>query len=137
MGNFNVFSQKYRQREYFKVDKIKSSWPEFLALLVVVGLLWKVFEQSVLEHHFIIPTTFFAPAVVLGNVVYYSTKGHKWAKLMLFWAFVIGYLCSFLAIFYSPSLAKIANGPIIVAVLVPIFTYLLYSYQKSNELFKG
>ena len=118
------------------MDSVKKSWPEFLASLLVLGLLWKVFEQSVLEHHFIIPTTFFAPAVVIGNVVYYSRKGHKWAKIMLFWAFVIGDLCSFLAIFYSPSLAKIAYGPITVVVLVPIFTYLLYSYQKSNELFK-
>ncbi|MBT5074645.1 MAG: hypothetical protein HOJ34_01015 [Kordiimonadaceae bacterium] len=118
------------------MENVKKNWPEFLTALVCAGLLWKVFEQSVLEHHFIIPTTFFAPAVILGNVVYYSRKGHKWAKLALFWAFVIGDFCSFLAIFYSPSLAKISSGPIIVAVLVLIFTYLLYGYQKSNELFK-
>ena len=35
---------------------IKKNWPEFIASLLVAGLLWKVFEQSVLEHHFIIPT---------------------------------------------------------------------------------
>jgi len=118
------------------VDNVKKWWPEFLASLVVLGLLWKVFEQSVLEHHFIIPTGFFAPAVILGNIIYYSKKGYMWPKILLFWAFLIGDLCSFLAIFYSPSLAKIAYGPVIVGVLVPIFTYLLYSYQKSNELFK-
>lgn len=118
------------------MDKIKTNWPEFLATLIFLGLLWKVFEQSVLEHHFIIPTTFFAPAVLLGNVVYYSNKGKIWAKIALFWAFVIGDLCSFLAVFYSPSLARIEFGPIMVAVLVVIFTYLLYSYQKINGLFK-
>lgn len=117
------------------MNNVKKCWPEFLASLIVLGLLWQVFVQSVLEHHFIIPTTFFAPAVVLGNIIYYSWKGHKWPKIVLFWAFVVGDLCSFLAIFYSPSLAKIAFGPITVGVLVPIFTYLLYSYQKSNELF--
>ena len=51
---------------------IKKNWPEFIASLLVIGLLWKVFEQSVLEHHFIIPTMFFTPAVVIGNVIFYS-----------------------------------------------------------------
>ena len=64
---------------------IKKNWPEFIASLLVIGLLWKVFEQSVLEHHFIIPTMFFTPAVVIGNVIFYSYKNYKWAKIILFW----------------------------------------------------
>ncbi|MCP5381102.1 MAG: hypothetical protein H6912_01915 [Kordiimonadaceae bacterium] len=123
------------------MEGIKKNWPECLVFLVILFLIWKTFEQSVLEHHFIIPTVnYFAPGILLGNLIYYSRKGLKWPKLVLFWLFVIGDFCSFLAIFYSPSLAKITigfiAGPIIVAVLVPIFTYLLYSYQKINELFK-
>ncbi|MBL4604024.1 MAG: hypothetical protein JKY84_14860 [Emcibacteraceae bacterium] len=118
------------------MENVKKYWPEFFTSLVVMGLLWKVFEQSVLEGHFLIPTGFFAPAVVFGNIVYYSKKGQIWAKTMLFWTFVVGDLCSFMAIFYSPSLKKLAYGPISVAVLVVIFTYLLYGYQKSNQLFK-
>ncbi|MDG1997377.1 MAG: hypothetical protein P8J14_12840 [Emcibacteraceae bacterium] len=117
------------------MDKVKANWPEFLTSIICLGLAWKVFEQSVLEHHFIIPTTFFAPLVVLGNVIYYSRKGHVWAKLVLFWAFVIGNMCSFMAFFYSPSLAKISMGPIVVAILVVLFTYLLYCYQKTHRLF--
>ena len=70
------------------MNNVKKSWPEFLASIVCLGLLWKVFEQSVLEHHFIIPTMWFAPAVIIGNIIYYSKKGQKWAKLVLFWAFV-------------------------------------------------
>jgi len=116
---------------------IKKNWPEFIASLLVIGLLWKVFEQSVLEHHFIIPTMFFTPAVVIGNVIFYSYKNYKWAKIILFWTFLIGDLCLFLAIFYSPSLAKFAFGPIIIGLWVPFFTYLLYWYQKSNNLFNG
>ncbi|MEZ5759045.1 MAG: hypothetical protein R3D86_12565 [Emcibacteraceae bacterium] len=123
------------------MEGIKKNWPESLVSLVILFLVWKTFEQSVLEHHFIIPTTrFFAPAIVLGNLIYYSRKGFKWPKLVLFWLFVIGDFGSFLAIFYSPTLASKTYlsiwAPIIVAVLVPIFTYLLYSYQKINELFK-
>ena len=56
---------------------IKKNWPEFIASLLVIGLLWKVFEQSVLEHHFIIPTMFFTPAVVIGNVIFYSYKNYQ------------------------------------------------------------
>ena len=56
---------------------IKKNWPEFIASLLVAGLLWKVFEQSVLEHHFIIPTMFFTTAVVIGNVIFYSYKNYK------------------------------------------------------------
>lgn len=123
------------------MENIKKYWPECLASLVLLGLLWKVFEQSVLEHHFIIPSTqWLPPALIVGNIIYYSVKGHKWAKIVLFWfSFVIEFL-GFLSLFYSPTLAKTYVGPlwagIIVAVLVLIFGYLLYGYQKSHELFK-
>ena len=41
------------------MENVKKYWPEFITSLVVMGLLWKVFEQSVLEGHFLIPTGFF------------------------------------------------------------------------------
>lgn len=123
------------------MDSVKKSWPEFLASIVLLGLLYKVFEQSVLEHHFILPSTrWLPPALIVGNVIYYSWKGHKWAKIMLFWSSFVAEFLGFLSLFYSPTLAKTYVGPvwagIFVAVLVLIFGYLLYCYQKSNELFK-
>ena len=123
------------------MNKIKNNWPDLLASLVLIFLLYKVFEQSVLEHHFIIPSTrWLPPAIIVGNVIYYSWKGHRWAKIVLFWSCFIGEFLGFLSLFYSPTLAKTYYGPlwagIIVAILVLIFGYLLYSYQKSNELFK-
>ncbi len=123
------------------METVKKNWPEYLAGLAFLMLLYKVFQQSVLEHHFIIPSTqWLPPAIIVGNVIYYSRKGHKWAKIMLFWSCFVAEFLGFLSLFYSPTLAKTYIGPlwagIIVAVLVSIFGYLLYSYQKSNELFK-
>ncbi len=123
------------------MEKIKKTWPEFLVGLICLILLWKVFEQSVLEHHFIIPSIqWLPPALIAGNIVYYSSKGHKWAKIMLFWACFVFEFLGFLSLFYSPTLAKTYMGPLwaglIVAVLVLIFGYLLYSYQKLHKLFK-
>lgn len=108
---------------------------EFLSLLICLGVLYKTFEQSVLEHHFIIPTQILSIGVLLGNFVYYSFKGHLWAKIILFWLFALADFCAFLSIFYSPSLAKTEYGVYFMIVFVPIFTFLVYSYQKKNELF--
>ncbi len=122
------------------MDMVKKNWPEALASVVFLFLLYKVFEQSVLEHHFIIPSTrWLPPALIVGNLIYYSRKGHLWAKIMLFWACFIAEFLGFLSLFYSPTLAKTYIGPIwagiIVAVLVLIFGYLLYSYKKLHKLF--
>ena len=123
------------------MDKIKENWIMLPLTLVFLGLMYKVYEQSVLEHHFIIPSTqWLPPALIAGNMVYYGLKGKKWARIVNFWASFCLWVMGFFSLFYSPTLAKTNVGPLwagwFVAVLVLIFAYLLYSYQKSNELFK-
>ncbi len=124
------------------MDALKKYWPEAHAFIVFLGVLALTFHQSVLSEprHFIIPTRILAIGVVIANVIYYSLKGHKWAKICLFWTGCLAEFLGFLSLFNSPTLAKTYYGSIwagiIVAVLIPIFGYLLYSYQKSHELFK-
>ena len=123
------------------MGNIKQNWTVLPVVLIFLGLVYKVFEQSVLEHHFIIPSTqWLPPALIAGNLIYYGLKGHKWARIVNFWVCFCVEFLGFLSLFYSPTLAKTYVGPlwagIFVAVLVLIFGYLLYSYQKSNELFK-
>ncbi|MCC3860298.1 hypothetical protein [Pseudemcibacter aquimaris] len=120
------------------MDKIKEKSLEFFACIVIlIALAGTVYNSAFsTPPHFIIPTQILMIGVFFGNLVYYSTKGKKWAKIILFWIFCLGDFCAFLAIFNSPSLAKVSYGPVLVAVLVPFFTYLLYSYQKIHSLFK-
>jgi len=123
------------------MNKIKENWTILPTVLIFLGLAYKVFEQSVLEHHFIYPSTrWLPPALIVGNIIYYSLKGHKWAKIMNYWTCVCVEFMGFLSLFYSPTLAKTYAGPvwagIFVAILVLIFGYLLYNHQKKYELFK-
>jgi hypothetical protein len=123
------------------MDNVKKNWIVIPASLAFLGLAYKVFEQSVLEHHFIIPSTqWLPPALIAGNLVYYALKGQKWAIIVNFWICFVFEFMGFLSLFYSPTLAKTYFGPIwagiIVALLVALFGYLLYSYQKQHELFK-
>uniref|UniRef100_UPI003F699318 hypothetical protein n=1 Tax=Pseudemcibacter sp. TaxID=2943293 RepID=UPI003F699318 len=61
------------------MDLIKKNWTVVPAFLIFLAMAYKVFEQSVLEHHFIIPSTqFLPPALIAGNLVYYALKGKKW-----------------------------------------------------------
>ena len=123
------------------MDQIKKNWITIPAFLVFLAMAYKVFEQSVLEEHFIIPSTqFLPPALISGNLVYYVLKGKKWAIIVNFWVCFCLEFLGFLSLFYSPTLAKIYIGPlwagIPVAILVLIFGYLLYTYQETNMLFK-
>lgn len=118
------------------MDKIKRNSLDYITALLCIAVVYKVYEQSVLEHHFIIPTQILAIGVILGNFIYYSQKGRIWAKVILFWLFVLVDFCAFLSIFYSPSLAKMGDMVYVVMVFVPLFTILLYFYQKMNRLFK-
>ena len=114
----------------------RSNALEYIAILVCIGVGYKVFEQSVLEHHFIIPTQILAIAVLIGNFVYYSFKGHVWAKIILFWLFVLADFCAFLSLFYSPMLARNSEFMPGVVAIVGILTFLLYVYQNENKLYK-
>lgn len=123
------------------MDKIKEYWTVLPAFLIFLGLAYKVFEQSVLEHHFIIPSTqWLPPALVAGNIVYYALKGKLWAKLVNFWACVCLWFMGFFSLFYSPTLEKTYLGPIwagiFVGILVVVFAYVLYNHQKTYGLFK-
>jgi hypothetical protein len=123
------------------VDKIKANWTLIPAILIFFGLAYKVFEQSVLEHHFIIPSTqWLPPALIAGNLIYYALKGHKWAQLVHFWVCVCFWFMGFFSLFYSPTLEKTYVGPIwagyFVGLAVLLGGYLLYKHQKKYELFK-
>lgn len=118
------------------MEKFKNKSLDYIASLLCIGVAYQVFVQSYYEHHFIIPTGILAIGVILSNFIYYSQKGQIWAKIILFWLFVLADFGAFLSIFYSPSLAKMGDMVNIVIIFVPIFTILLYFYQKTNGLFK-
>ncbi len=52
------------------MEKLKSNSLDYITGLLCIFVAYKVFEQSVLEHHFIIPTQILAVGLILGNFVY-------------------------------------------------------------------
>ncbi|MDG1708504.1 MAG: hypothetical protein P8H03_07065 [Emcibacteraceae bacterium] len=123
------------------MDKIKTNWTLLPAIIIFCGLAYKVFEQSVLEHHFIIPSTqWLPPALIAGNLIYYALKGKLWARLVHFWICVCFWFMGFFSLFYSPTLEKTYLGPVwaglFVGVAVIAGAYFLYCHQKALGLFK-
>ena len=104
----------------------------FITAMLLLG----VVQTFVIGQHFIIPTIILMFAILLGNITAYAFVGKLWAKLVIFWLYVVltnhGFFALFWAKKYRELLGQAFEPTCIVVVLV--LAFLLFKYKRSNQL---
>jgi len=109
---------------------------EWVTACITVVLLLGVVQTFVIGQHFIIPTIILTFAILFGNITAYAFSGKLWAKLVIFWLYVILTCHGFFALFWAKKYREILGQgfePTCV-IFVLVLAFLLFKYKRSNQL---
>jgi len=109
---------------------------EWVTACLTGVLLLGVVQTFIIGQHFIIPTIILMLAILLGNITAYAFVGKLWAKLVVFWLYVILSCHGFFALFWAKKYREVlgdAFEPVCV-LLVVVLVFLVLKYKRSNQL---
>lgn len=109
---------------------------EWVTACLTGVLLLGVVQTFIIGQHFIIPTIILMLAILLGNITAYAFVGKLWAKLVVFWLYVILSFHGFFALFWAKKYRELlgdAFEPVCV-LLVVVLVFLVLKYKRSNQL---
>lgn len=109
---------------------------EWVTACLTGVLLLGVAQTFIIGQHFIIPTIILMLAILLGNITAYAFVGKLWAKLVVFWLYVILTCHGFFALFWAKKYREVlgdAFEPVCV-LLVVVLVFLVLKYKRSNQL---
>jgi len=109
---------------------------EWITGFITAMLLLGVVHTFIIGQHFIIPTVILMFAILLGNITAYAFTGKLWAKLVVFWLYVILSFHGFFALFWAKKYREVLGDAFesVCVLLVVVLVFLVLKYKRSNQL---
>ena len=109
---------------------------DLIAALLALGAGGAVLWTFAIGQHYIIPTAWLVPTLLLGNLARYGLAGARWAKEILFWIGVLMSAHLFMALFFAKT-PRAALGPAfepVFGVLFILLAALTWQYGRRNAV---